>query len=44
MKLIIAIIHDEDNDRVSAPLNAVKSIRATFIASTRSFLLLTQHC
>ncbi|MEL7646349.1 MAG: cyclic-di-AMP receptor [Anaerolineaceae bacterium] len=37
MKLIIAIIHDEDNDRVSAMLNA-EGIRATFIASTGGFL------
>ena len=37
MKLIIAIIHDEDNDRVSDILNA-EDIRATFIASTGSFL------
>jgi len=37
MKLIIAIIHDEDNDRVSDIWNA-EDIRATFIASTGSFL------
>ena len=37
MKLIIAIIHDEDNDRVSEILNA-EDIRATFIASTGGFL------
>jgi Uncharacterized protein conserved in bacteria len=37
MKLIIAIIHDEDNDRVSETLNA-EGIRATFIASTGGFL------
>lgn len=37
MKLIIAIIHDEDNDRVRESLNK-EGIRATFIASTGGFL------
>jgi len=37
MKLIIAIIHDEDNDRVRESLNT-EGIRATFIASTGGFL------
>jgi len=37
MKLIIAIIHDEDNDRVSRMLTG-ESFRVTMIASTGGFL------
>jgi len=37
MKLIIAIIQDADNDRVSAALTDEK-FRVTFIASTGGFL------
>jgi len=37
MKLIIAIIKDEDNDTVSKALTD-KSFRVTFIASTGGFL------
>ena len=37
MKLIIAIIKDEDNDAVSKALTE-KSFRVTFIASTGGFL------
>jgi uncharacterized protein YaaQ len=37
MKLIIAIIQDADNDRVSAALTNEK-FRVTFIASTGGFL------
>ena len=37
MKLIIAIIHDEDNDRVSRMLTG-ENFRVTMIASTGGFL------
>lgn len=37
MKLIIAIVKDEDNDAVSKALTE-KSFRVTFIASTGGFL------
>ena len=37
MKLIIAIIRDEDNDRVSGKLTEA-GFRVTFIASTGGFL------
>lgn len=37
MKLIIAIIKDEDNDRVSQALTK-ENFRVTFIASTGGFL------
>lgn len=37
MKLIIAIIKDEDNDRVSEKLTQ-ENFRVTFIASTGGFL------
>ena len=37
MKLIIAIIHDEDNDRVSRMLTD-ENFRVTMIASTGGFL------
>ena len=37
MKLIIAIIHDEDNDRVSRMLTG-ENFRVTMIASTCGFL------
>lgn len=37
MKMIIAIIRDEDNDRVSSKLTA-EEFRVTFIASTGGFL------
>ena len=37
MKLIIAIIHDEDNDRVSRMLTS-ENFRVTMIASTGGFL------
>jgi uncharacterized protein YaaQ len=37
MKLIIAIIKDEDNDTVSSALTK-KNFRVTFIASTGGFL------
>jgi uncharacterized protein YaaQ len=37
MKLIIAIIHDEDNDRVSRMLTG-ENFRVTMVASTGGFL------
>ena len=37
MKLIIAIIHDEDNDRVSRMLTG-ENFRVTMIASTGGFI------
>lgn len=37
MKLIIAIIKDEDNDKVSTKLTS-ENFRVTFIASTGGFL------
>jgi len=44
MKLIIAIINDADNDRVSAALTNEK-FRVTFIASTAGFCAVAEvHC
>jgi len=37
MKMIISIIHDEDNDRVSRSLTS-ENFRVTMIASTGGFL------